>query len=473
MKISSRLLLSFGLTVLFIIVMAGYGAWQMNHLADLTEKMYKHPLTVSSAVRDVNINVIKIHRHMKDVTLAQNEAQLDKAVALVDKYEALAQQKFKIIKERFLGNQQDVDDLIETFVAWKPMRDEVIALTRTGKHVEAATITKERGAKHVQLLEKQMQALIDFASKKADTFMTNAENQEKIAYQWLLVVIVIVTIASLWIAITTSRLINHSLKQAINIADAIAKGDLSEQMIVSRQDEIGQLFQALKTMLQNLRAANMEREEQNWLKTGLAELNQKISGEQQVVPLAENIINFLTPYVAAQVGVVYVLEGQGEGSTLKMVASHAYTWRNKVSNRFKLGEGLVGQAALEHKPIMIMDLPQDYIHIQSGLGESPPRTVFIIPFMYETQVKGVIELASLHELNAIQREFLKQAVTSIGIAMNTAESRSQMQELLEQSKAQTEELQAQQEELQAQQEELRQANEELEVRSRQLEHRTA
>lgn len=248
MRISSRLLLSFGLAVFFIILVGGYGAWQMSQLAELTAKMYKHPLAVSNAVRNVNIDVVKMHRYMKDIALAQNKAQLNHAAELVNQHEVFVYKDFDTIKVRFLGDQKDVDNLIATFTAWKTIRDEVIALMQAGKKAEAAAITKGKGAKHVQLLEKQMQVLTNFARNKADEFMQNAEKQEKVAYQWLFGVVMLVAIISLWMAVSTVSLINYSLKQAIGFANAIAMGDLNNRINITRKDEIGQLFHALDSM---------------------------------------------------------------------------------------------------------------------------------------------------------------------------------------------------------------------------------
>ncbi|EDN70479.1 two-component system sensory histidine kinase [Beggiatoa sp. PS] len=182
---------------------------------------------------------------------------------------------------------------------------------------------------------------------------------------------------------------------------------------------------------------------QDWLKTGQMQLNQNMSGEQEILTLAKNVINFLTTYLEAQVGVFYlfeeaktgeteVSENFGENGYLKLVASYAYTHRKGSPNEFEIGEGLVGQAALEKQKIFVTDVPEDYISIQSGLGETIPQNILVLPFLYEDKVKGVIEIASLHPITDIQLEFLEQVMPNIGIAVNTAHSRSQMQHILQQ-----------------------------------------
>jgi signal transduction histidine kinase/CheY-like chemotaxis protein len=214
---------------------------------------------------------------------------------------------------------------------------------------------------------------------------------------------------------------------------------------------------------------------QDWLKTGQAQLNNLVSGEQENVTLAKNIISFLTTYIEAQVGLFYLLkESQSPNNpkpSLQRIASYAYTANDNIPEAFLLGEGLVGQVALDKKPLSRTHTPEEYTHIvQSGLAQAVPRYVLLLPFLYENVVKGVIEIGASKVLTDTQQNFLEQVMPSIGIAVNTTESRAKMQELLEQSQLQTEELQSQSEELQSQQEEMQQINEALQHQREELQH---
>ncbi|HEM49041.1 MAG TPA: response regulator, partial [Caldithrix sp.] len=148
---------------------------------------------------------------------------------------------------------------------------------------------------------------------------------------------------------------------------------------------------------------------------------------------------------------------------LKLASSYAFTTRKNLSNEYKSGMGIVGQAAKEKKPILITDVPDDYVKINSGIGEAKPLNILVLPFLYEGVVKGVIELGSFHEFTDIHLQFLNMTAENIAIAFHTAESRVELQKLLEQSQVQAEELQAQQEEL-------RVTNEELEEQTQALKH---
>ena len=262
------------------------------------------------------------------------------------------------------------------------------------------------------------------------------------------------------------------VEDIVQISQELVEG---KQQVIAKAEYSGDFLpikESLETASAKLVEITAQNQVQDWLKTGQTQLNNRMSGEQEMTELAKNIITFLATYLEMPVGMLYRLEKATdvEKDSLKLVASYAYTHRKGIGNEFVVGEGLVGQAALEQKEILITKVPTDYyVQIHSGLGQALPNTVIVQPFMYENTLKGVIELASFKTITDTQREFLTQVMPNIGIAVNTAESRSRMQTLLQQSQAQAEELQNQSEELQTQQEELRNTNNELEKRTGDLE----
>ncbi|MCP4699928.1 MAG: GAF domain-containing protein [Gammaproteobacteria bacterium] len=212
----------------------------------------------------------------------------------------------------------------------------------------------------------------------------------------------------------------------------LSAGDMNIQISGEFAGDFAEIQNMLQSTAAQLAEATAKNTTEAWLKTGQTRLNEQVSGEQSLKQLAENVINFAAAYVEAQMGAFYLLEKYNDKSSrLKMIATHAYVWRESEANSFELGEGIVGQAGYEQKMFIITDTPEDYIPIQSGLGESAPQTILVIPFLYENTLKGVIELASFEMFGDIQLEFLKQAMPSIAIAVNTAESRARMQALLE------------------------------------------
>jgi len=193
-----------------------------------------------------------------------------------------------------------------------------------------------------------------------------------------------------------------------------------------------------------------------------------LQGQRDLLTVGRMILSELAPVVAAQHGVFYTMAGSegGEASRLRLLASYAYKERKNVSSEFKLGEGLVGQAAIEKERILLTHVPPDYVQIASGLGEAPPLNIIVLPVLFEGEVKAVIELASFEHFNKTHQMFLEQLTESIGIVLNTIEANSRTEDLLRQSQSLARELQSQQEELQ-------QTNEELEEKARLLAEQNA
>src|SRR5262249_49788345 len=156
--------------------------------------------------------------------------------------------------------------------------------------------------------------------------------------------------------------------------------------------EVRSLADTIDQMIGNLRDTTRTNQEQDWLKTNLARFFALMQGQRSLDSLTECIMKELTPVVGANHGAFY-LRAPGDERTFALTGSYAHVRRKHLGNRFALGEGLVGQCALEKKPIVVTELPDDYVHISSGLGEALPRSVAVFPVLFEKEVLGVVELA--------------------------------------------------------------------------------
>jgi HAMP domain-containing protein/CheY-like chemotaxis protein/GAF domain-containing protein len=278
------------------------------------------------------------------------------------------------------------------------------------------------------------------------------------------------------------------------VATAVTKGDLTRSIAVEAQGEVAALKDNINQMIANLRETTQKNTEQDWLKTNLARFTRMLQGQRDLEAVSKLILKELAPLVSAQQGVFYVMDTGPGQQVLKLLSSYAYRERKHLSNQFRLGEGLVGQCALEKDRILLTDVPDDYIKIGSGLGESKPLNIIVLPVVFEGEVKAVIELASFYRFSEIHLSFLDQLTESIGIVLNTIAAGMRTEELLKQSQSladelrsqqheltetnrrleqQAQSLQASEERLKAQQEELQQTNEELEERSELLQIQNA
>jgi HAMP domain-containing protein/CheY-like chemotaxis protein/GAF domain-containing protein len=270
------------------------------------------------------------------------------------------------------------------------------------------------------------------------------------------------------------------------VATAVTKGDLSRSIDVEAAGEVAALKDNINEMIVNLRDTTEKNTAQDWLKTNLAKFTRLLQGQRDLITVSRMILSELAPLVSMQHGVFYVNDAQAGEPELKLLASYAYTERKHLANRFRAGEGLVGQAALEKQSILLTNVPNDYVQISSGLGEAKPMNIVVMPVLFEGEVKAVIELASFYRFSDIHLTFLNQLTEGIGIVLNTITATMRTEELLKQSQslavelqtrqqeltetnarleAQARTLQASEERLKQQQEELQQTNEELEEKA--------
>jgi signal transduction histidine kinase/DNA-binding response OmpR family regulator len=216
-------------------------------------------------------------------------------------------------------------------------------------------------------------------------------------------------------------------------------------------------------MIRNLRDTTQKNTEQDWLKTNLAKFSRMLQGQKELKTVGRLILSELAPVVGVQHAEFHVLSPGEESPHLTLLASYASDGEAAHGKRIGMGEGLVGQCALEKRKILLANPPADYLRIASGLGDAAPRNILVLPVVFESEVKGVIELASFEGFSDVHQAFLDQLTESIGIVINTIEANTRTEDLLIQSQTLAQELQSRQEELQT-------TNQELQEKARLLAH---
>ena len=254
--------------------------------------------------------------------------------------------------------------------------------------------------------------------------------------------------------------LTNQVRAIAEVATAVTKGDLTRSIQVEASGEVAELKDNINTMIDNLRLTTDRNTEQDWLKTNLARFTGMLQGQRDLATVGRMLLSELAPLVNAQQGVIYQMETE-ESAGMVLLSAFADDGENGHLRRLRIGEGLVGQVASEKRRMLISDLPETTVPIRSGLFESVPRNVIVLPVLFEDRVKAVIELASLNAFTASHLAFLEQLTASIGIVLNSIEATMQTEGLLKQSQQLAAELQTQQKELQ-------QTNEQLAQKAQQL-----
>jgi len=252
------------------------------------------------------------------------------------------------------------------------------------------------------------------------------------------------------------------------VATAVTQGDLTRSISVESQGEVAALRDTINEMIRNLKDTTQKNTEQDWLKTNLAKFSRMLQGQRDLTAVGQMILSELAPVVGAQQAEFYVLTSD-ETPTLKLTASYASGGQRAHGKQVDLGEGLVGQCALEKRKLSLSAVPGASFRIATGLSEQVAHDILVLPVVFENEVRGVIELASLDEFNPAHQAFLDQLTESIGIVIHTIEANTRTENLLKQSQSLAEELQQTNQELEDKARLLAHQNQEVERKNREVE----
>jgi CheY-like chemotaxis protein/HAMP domain-containing protein len=465
------------------------GTWKdltdnVNQLADNLTTQVRNIADVTTAVANGDLS--------KQITVdARGEIlELKSTInTMVDQLSSFADEVTRVAREvgteGKLGGQAQVRGVSGT---WKDLTDNVnqLADNLTGQVRNIADVTTavargDLGKKITVDARGEILRLKDTINTMVDQLSTFAAEVTRVAREVgtegrLGVQAEVEGVSGVWKGLTDNvnqlaGTLTTQLRAISEVSQAVTQGDLTRSIAVEAQGEVAELKDTINQMITNLAETTRTNQQQDWLNSNMARFTGLLQGERDLETVSRLIMSELTPLVGAQHGAFFVMEspgGEGDDFELRLIASYGYTQRKGVPSAFKIGEGLVGQSALELKPILVTQAPEDYVRITSGLGAAAPVNLIVLPVLFEEQVMAVVELGSFQRFTPVQQTFLEQLAESIGVVLNTIQANMRTEELLEQSQELTQELQSQSEELQAQQEELQQSNKELEEQAASL-----
>ena len=497
---TKNLQLGYGLSLLLLLVSSIASYISIKNLLDSSDRV-EH---TNSIIRELE-NTISI---LKDAETGQRGYLLTGIDEFLDPYNGAyerAEASIDHIKQLTADNpaqQRNCDELKNIILKRIKRLDDVLAIKKSAQYVD----TKDMLTGKIYM-DKARQAVKKMISEETQLLKTRTEKLNKFAiFTPLLILLaaitsVIITLVS-YVRAKKDILQRNGLLEQLQkkdeditkrlniiegIADKISNGDYTIKVdSVSDKDSLGSLALSLNKMAESLNYSFTVLSENEWLQSGIASLNETMVGEKDTQVLADDILEGIVSYTNSYVGAFYLMT---ESDYLQLASSYALSDQNR-KDRIEIGEGIVGQAVQNKKPIRIDKLTEEHITVSYASGNAKPGHIYVQPIVLDNVVIGVIELASFTNYTEQHVEYLKVSTRGIGIALTSAHNRKKLQQLLEETQAQSEELQAQhselenlnteleaqsqklqasEEELKVQQEELIQSNKELEVRSRTLE----
>src|SRR5438034_495805 len=377
-------------------------------------------------------------RNIADVTTAVATGDLSKKITvdargevlelketintMVDQLRSFAAEVTRVAREvgtqGRLGGQANVEGVSGT---WKDLTDNVNTLAdnlttqvRNIAEVTTAVATGDLSKKITVNVKGEILQLKNTINTMVDQLSTFAAEVTRVAREVgtegkLGVQAQVEGVSGVWKGLTDNvnqlaGTLTTQLRAISEVSQAVTKGDLTRSIAVEAEGEVAELKDTINQMIENLAETTRINAAQDWLNSNLARFTGMLQGERDLETVSRLIMSELTPLVGAQHGAFFMMEspgGEGDDFELRLIATYGYKQRKNVPTKFKIGEALVGQAALELKPILITQAPDDYVRITSGLGEGIPVNVIVLPVLFEDQVMAVVELASFQRFSGV------------------------------------------------------------------------
>lgn len=263
----------------------------------------------------------------------------------------------------------------------------------------------------------------------------------QIAYRHLLItagLVLSTSVTLIVLAIYQQRMESNQQSELLNSNQSL------EAIRTDLENQVAECTRSVEDSRLEAEAAHRALEAQTWQISGLTELDKMMHGVQTIPSLASSIMKQVCRYADIPVGALFITDGDA----LRLMGCYAYPFPTSPTPRFKLGSGLVGEAARERQVISMRDIPDNYLPITSGLGEATPAQILAVPCIYQEQVVGVMELASLEPFSIAQIQFITASMEFIASALHTAQIRTRIDALLIETQHRTDELLIQKEEQQ-------------------------
>lgn len=460
-KLTLNLKLAIGCGLgLVLIVAIGINSIHSQEVTNAsTQLIYEKDLQSIANIKQVQLHLAKMALSMRQAILAPDVAARERAFKQLNEAETnlqtyLGRTRPYIIHEE---TRRKLDRFEEFYASYKRNVDLASSML---------TRNQDEAAAYVSTLDFQYpgiaadEILNQIANLKEEDAQTSALNAQRLAKRSLMLTVLLVT-AGTGVSVIFGLLISLSIKRPTErlqrAVRQLAEGKLDLKVPhTDYANEIGDLARSVEV----LQTSATQMEEQRWVKSHIGELASLLQQATNFTDLSQHFLSKVAPLLSAGWGVFYIFDVNEK--KLRLLGSYGYRERKGLNQHFALGEGLVGQCAMERAPITLTNPPEDYITIGSGLGEATPRNITVLPILLQERVLGVLELAAFRPFSNREITLLDGLMPLLAMSMEILERSLHTQRLLGETQQQAQrmekqaaQLEEQQVELEAQQVELR------------------
>ncbi|MFA7268583.1 MAG: MCP four helix bundle domain-containing protein [Sterolibacterium sp.] len=440
-KLDTKLILGFSSGLLIAAAIGFYSMSSLEKLEAEMERIYEYDLLGISHIQEANINLIYMGRALRQMMIAQDDMTRDKARAQVSSARQTLQKEMDEARKRifradaiakyeqFTGNFNKFNENVEYVLT-------LIEREKANPSVAAKFVTSPEFIATVNAADDDLTQLtkIKESGSKATIEAARQRSEETRRIALLLLVVGILLAVSFGVLIGASiKRPNDRLRSSV---ERLAEGDVASPIPhADYPNEIGILARAIQVLQGIYRKA----EDTRWIKTHAAEIAAALQQAEDFKGLAQTAISRIAPLINAGHGAVYVMDGERR---LNLFGSYGYRERKHLNNSFMVGEGLIGQAAME-KTAITLTAPKDYIRISSGLGEGPPACVAVLPIIHQERVLAVLEIASFQQFSERETALLDALMPVLATNMEIMDRNQRTKELLVATQEQAERMEKQ------------------------------
>lgn len=483
MRFKPKLYAGFGVLIALMGIAFGLSGFiltpQIKSAGELVDKHYR---TVELA-RIINSQTNTISIISRDIILENDNSKVEAGFAVIDM--ARSERSMALLALENLTRGTDDDRYIENIKKYQQeyikIESVVRSLIRQGRNDLAAEVMRDKGVPIRAQIMSEIDRLVSYEQQGLANAVAELNNTHQMVIKIMVAVFFLANLVGFGLAFFMARTLTRNVEAVTKVIGNIELNNTERLPRINNVsgDEIGDIANTYNRLISTLEEQACQQQEirsilesQMWIKSELAAIAMSNQGVSSYEELGNKLINKLAKIVGASYGAIYFVDRNDQSGRLIRIAAYAASRNVESREEVDLGEGLLGQCALTQETILIDDLPENYIKINSGLGEEVPNSLLIMPAVFKKKVRAVIELASFAQFTSLQRELLQQAAENIAVTVHRIKAKMRIEQLLYESRALTEELQTQSEELQMQQEELRSINEQLEIQYKNSELKT-
>ena len=412
--------MSFSLIVIVSLSVSHYTIIQQMRISSSTQDMYDY----SAMLLNKQYSILYAVQDMKVLSnRLLTEKEVDKIYSIQEQFKQKEYYIDSLILEIKYEKQEYFDNILEYSKAlyrWTEISDKILKLREEENDSLAIHLSETEGLEARTKFETLLKNWIEHSNEKVKIHYAEVKKVSENTFRLTAIFMMVIFIFGVITTIMAVRSILLPLKNITKSLKVITNKNINTKLDIYRKDEMGELANSVRSLQETLsnkaKEEKIQNEQENWLKTGQTGLFEKMSGDLSVNKLGENVITFICKYIDAQAGTIFMYFER----TKHLIMIGAYGVVPEQRNEyFKLGKGLVGQAAIDKKMLECPDVEKTYFRLKSAVAELLPGNIYVVPCIHENRVSAVFEIASNKKLSPLELKFLNLITENIAIFLNT------------------------------------------------------